>query len=153
MGSRDQVRNLEIFKIGADAVNEFEYQKNQGELTEQREHHLEQPDSPSGPGTEADRIEQVIADAHAKVEERKRKAARGLGKKTAAKKSPGRSTKKSAAKKPSAKKPPVKKSAKRSAAKSIAKQSAAKQSARQTAPKKKSAARKSPARKLAAKRS
>lgn len=144
MGSRDQMRNLEIFKVGADAVNEFEYQKNQGELTEQREHHFEQPDSTSGPGTEADRIEQVIADAHAKVEERKRKASRGAGKKTAAKKSPG----KRSAKKPSAKKTPVRKSAKRSAAKSTAKKSSAKKSpARKTASKKKSAARKSPARK------
>jgi hypothetical protein len=150
MGSRDQMRNLEVFKVGADAVNEFEYQKNQGELTEQREHHLERPDSPSGPGTEAERIEQVIADAHAKVEERKRKAARGAHKKAAAKNSPGkRSTKKSPAKKSS-----VKKSAKRSVAKSTAKKFAAKRTpARKTASKKKSTARKSPARKAGAKRS
>ncbi len=155
MGNRDQMRNLEIFKVGADAVNEFEYQKNQGELTEQREHHLEQQDTPSGSGTEAERIEQVIADAHAKVQERKRKASRGTGKKTQARKSAGkRSAKKSAAKKPIAKKPPVKKSAKRTAAKSTAKKSAAKKSpARQTAPKKKSAARKSRPRKSGAKRS
>ncbi len=81
MGSRDQMRNLEIFRVGADAVNEFEYQKNQGELTEQREHHPEQQDAPTGPETEAERIEQVIADAHAKVEKRKRKA-KGAGTKT-----------------------------------------------------------------------
>ena len=91
MGSRDQMRNLEIYKVGADAVNEFEYQKNQGELTEQQEHHLEQQKSPSGAGTEAERIEQVIADAHAKVEKRKRKAARGTATKTTgAKKSQGK---------------------------------------------------------------
>ena len=138
MGSRDQMRNLEIFKVGADAVNEFEYQKNQGELTEQREHHLEQPDSPSGPGTESERLEQVIADAHAKVAERRRKASRGADRKTAAvRKSPG----KKSAKKSSAKKSPVKKSP------------AKKSPARKTAPKKKSAARKSPARKSGAKRS
>jgi len=151
MGSRDQMRNVEIFKVGADSVNEFEYQKNQGELTEQQEHHLEQQDSPSGPGTEAERIEQVIADAHAKVEERKRKASRGARKKTAATK---KLSGKKSAKKSSAKKSPVKKSAKKSAAKSTAKKFAAKKSpAGKTAPKKKSAARKSPARKSGAKRS
>ena len=113
MGSRDQMRNLEIYKVGADAVNEFEYQKNQGELTEQQEHHLEQQNSPSGAGTEAERIEQVIADAHAKVEKRKRKASR-------------RTATKAAAKKSQAKKPAKKSAAKKSAARSAAKKAAPK---------------------------
>jgi hypothetical protein len=33
------MRNLETFKVGANEVNEFEYQQHQGELTEQLEHH------------------------------------------------------------------------------------------------------------------
>jgi hypothetical protein len=158
MGSRDQMRNLEIFKVGADAVNEFEYQKNQGELTEQQEHHLEHQNSPSGPATEAERIEQVIADAHAKVEKRKRKALRGTGSKAAAaKRSQGKKpVKKSATKKAAArstaKKPASKSTAKNSVAKkSTAKKSAAKKSAsRKTT--KKSAARKLPPKKSGGRR-
>ena len=36
---REQMRNLEVSKIGGTQVNEFEYQKRQGEMTEQLEHH------------------------------------------------------------------------------------------------------------------
>ncbi len=32
---REQMRNLEVSRIGATQVNEFEYQKHQGEMTEQ----------------------------------------------------------------------------------------------------------------------
>ena len=150
MGSRDQMRNLEIFKVGADAVNEFEYQKNQGELTEQREHHLEQQDSSSRPATEAERIEQVIADAHAKVEERKRKGSGNVGrKKSAASKS---ATKKSGGKKPVARTPARKTAAKKSTTKNSAKKSAAKKSAAKK-PANKSASQKSAAKRSAAKKS
>ncbi len=162
MGSRDQMRNLEIFRVGADAVNEFEYQKNQGELTEQREHHPEQQDSPAGPETEAERIEQVIADAHAKVEKRKRRAKGAAGTKAvAAKRSPAKSTKKagakkSPAKKSTAKKPAVrsdaKKAASKSTAKKSAKKSAGKKSAARTTAAKKSAAKKPPAKKTGGRR-
>lgn len=147
MGSRDQMRNLEIFRVGTDAVNEFEYQKNQGELTEQREHHLEQQDSPSSPQTEAERIEQVIADAHAKVEKRKRKAKGGASTKAApAKKAPG----KKSAKKATTKKAATRSTVKKSAPKSAARKSAAKSTAKKSAAKgsvKKSAAKQSAARK------
>ena len=164
MGSRDQVRNLEIFKVGADAVNEFEYEKNQGELSEQQEHHLGPPDSPSGPATEAERIEQVIADAHAKVEERKRKgsgnvaqrksaAFQSAAKKTAAKKPAGRkparraaATTKKAAKKSAPRKSATKKSAKKAASKKSVKKVAARKSTAKKATKK-SAAKRSTARK------
>ncbi len=163
MGSRGQMRNLEIFRVGADAVNEFEYQKNRGELTEQREHHLEHPDSPSGPETEAERIEQVIADAHAKVEKRKRKAKGTAGTKAAApKRSPGKkAAKKSAAKKATAKKSAVKSGGKKFASKSAVKASAKKSKAKKSAAKrpaalktaaKKSAGRKPPARKTGGRR-
>ncbi len=43
---REQMRNLEISKIGATQVNEFEYQKHQGEMTEQ-----EHPDEQGGGGS------------------------------------------------------------------------------------------------------
>ena len=162
MGSRDQMRNLEIFRVGADAVNEFEYQKNQGELTEQREHHPEQQDAPAGQETEAERIEQVIADAHAKVEKRKRKARGASGTKAvAAKRSPVKLTKKAGAKKSAAKKSTAKKPAVRSAAKKAASKSTAKKSAKKSAEKKsvarttaakKSAAKKPPARKTGGRR-
>jgi hypothetical protein len=162
MGTRDQMRNLELFRVETDVVNEFEYQKNQGELTEQREHHSEQQDSPSAPETEAERIEQVIADAHAKVEKRKRKAKGAAGTKVAAaKKSPRKSTKKAGAKKSAAKKSAAKKSAVKSAAKKsaskliskkTAKKSAAKKSAARKTATKKAAARKPPARKTGGRR-
>ena len=140
MGSRDQVRNLEIFRVGADAVNEFEYSKNQGELTEQQEHHLEQPNSASGPATEAERIEQVIADAHAKVEERKRRGSGNAGKKKSA--ASKAAAKKSAAKKPAARKPARKaaattrKSAKKAVTKKSAKKAASKKSSKKVAARK-----------------
>jgi membrane protein involved in colicin uptake len=157
MGTRDQMRNLELFRVETDVVNEFEYQKNQGELTEQREHHSEQQDSPSAPETEAERIEQVIADAHAKVEKRKRKAKGAAGTKVAAaKKSPRKSTKKAGAKKWAAKKSAVKSAAKKSASKLIskktAKKSAAKKSAARKTATKKAAARKPPGRKTGGRR-
>jgi hypothetical protein len=145
------MRSLEIFKVGADAVNEFEYQKNQGELTEQREHHLEQQESPSGPATEAERIEQVIADAHAKVEERKRKGSGNVGRKKSA--APKSATKKSGGKKPAARSPARKTAAKKSTTKNSAKKSAAKKSAGKKSAAKKSAGKKSAAKKSAGKRS
>jgi len=78
---REQMRNLEISKIGASQVNEFEYQKHQGEMTEQ-EHHGQQ-----GSGakrlTQAERVAQVMAAAHRKVEKKRKKE----GAKSAAKSS------------------------------------------------------------------
>ena len=62
---REQMRNLEISKIGATQVNEFEYQKHQGEMTEQ-EH-------PGQQGSGAERVAQVMAAAHRKVEKKRKK--------------------------------------------------------------------------------
>ena len=69
---REQMRNLETFKIGSGQVNEFEYQKNQGQLTEQLEQH---PDggAASNRMTKAEQVKQIMADAHKKVEKRKKK--------------------------------------------------------------------------------
>jgi hypothetical protein len=68
---REQMRNLEISKIGATQVNEFEYQKHQGEMTEQ-----EHPGAQGGGGkrlTQAERVAQITAAAHRKVEKRRKK--------------------------------------------------------------------------------
>ncbi len=68
---REQMRNLEISKIGATQVNEFEYQKHQGEITEQ-EHAGRQ----GGGGkrlTQAERVAEITAAAHRKVEKRRKK--------------------------------------------------------------------------------
>ena len=157
---REQMRNLETFKVGANEVNEFEYQQHQGELTEQLEHHGDQQNQDTPPLTEAERVEQIMADAHEKVEERKRRGISSYGKKRPAAKKPAakKATKKSAAKKStrkSATKKVAKKSAPRKAAarKSAAKKSGTKKSAAKKAGTKKSASRKSAAKKSAARKS
>jgi hypothetical protein len=86
---REQMRNLDVAKVGAgNQVNEFEYQKRHGEMTEQ-EHPHEQ-----GGGakrlTQAERVAQVMAAAHKKVEKKRKKQ----GTKTTAKKAPGAKRKK-----------------------------------------------------------
>jgi hypothetical protein len=68
---REQMRNLEISKIGNSQVNEFEYQKHQGEMAEQ-----EHPGVQGGGGkrlTQAERVAQVTAAAHKKVEKKRKK--------------------------------------------------------------------------------
>ena len=77
---REQMRNLEISKIGANQVNEFEYQKHQGEISEQE--HPGQQGSGAKRLTQAERVAQVIAAAHRKVEKKRKKE----GPKTAPKK-------------------------------------------------------------------
>ena len=68
---REQMRNLEISKIGATQVNEFDYQKHHGEMTEQ-DHAGEQGRSDKRM-TQAERVAQVTAAAHKKVEKKRRK--------------------------------------------------------------------------------
>jgi hypothetical protein len=68
---REQMRNLEISKIGASQVNEFEYQKHQGEMTEQE--HPGQQGSGGKRLTQAERVAQVMAAAHKKVEKKRKK--------------------------------------------------------------------------------
>jgi hypothetical protein len=76
---REQMRNLETFKIGGSQVNEFEYQKHQGEMTEQLDQH---PDAiikgPRRP-TQAERVKQIMAEAHRKVEKKRKKEAGKAG--------------------------------------------------------------------------
>lgn len=87
---REQMRNLEVFKIGGTQVNEFEYQKRQGEMTEQLEHHPDEIATTSKRQTKAERVKQLTAEAHKKVEKkRKREAAKaGRSKKVAASSKP-----------------------------------------------------------------
>jgi hypothetical protein len=75
---REQMRNLDVAKVGAgNTVNEFEYQKHQGEMTEQ-EHAGKQ----SGGGkrkTKAEQVAEVMAAAHKKVEKKRKKEAAKSG--------------------------------------------------------------------------
>lgn len=87
---REQMRNLEISRIGATQVNEFEYQKHQGEITEQE--HAGQQKGAGKKLSQAERVAQITAAAHKKVEQKRKKA----GVKAASKKSPTTSAKKSA---------------------------------------------------------
>ena len=68
---REQMRNLETFKIGSGQVNEFEYQKHQGEMTEQE--HADKQGGGAKQLTQAERVKQVMAAAHKKVEKRRKK--------------------------------------------------------------------------------
>jgi hypothetical protein len=83
---REQMRNLETFKIGGSQVNEFEYQKNQGELTEQFDQHPDEAAKGKPRLTQAERVKQIMAAAHEKVEKRRKK---GTAKSGQAKKSGG----------------------------------------------------------------
>jgi hypothetical protein len=77
---REQMRNLEVFKIGGTQVNEFEYQKHRGELTEQLEQHPDQGKTGQKRPTQAERVQQVIAAAQRKVaKKRKKETARSGG--------------------------------------------------------------------------
>jgi hypothetical protein len=111
------MRNLEVFKIGTSLVNEYEYQKSHGELTEQLHH----PDEQMGGKrpTQAERVAQLMAQARAKVAKKKRQAARGktsLGAKSAKSAARTGANKQTAAKNPS--KTASKNSSKKSTARS-----------------------------------
>lgn len=143
---RGQMRNLETFGVGTGDINEFEYQKNQGELTEQLEHQGAQEDATAGPATTADRVKQIMADAHQKVEERKRKGINRPAKKTA-------TTKKSAAKRPATRKLAGTAGTARMAAQKSSKKSAARKSTKKSAKKSAKKATKTRAKKPASKKS
>jgi hypothetical protein len=148
---REQMRNLETFKVGANDVNEFEYQQNQGELTEQLEHHADQQNQDAAPMTEAERVEQIMADAHEKVEERKRRGTSSYRKRPAAKQQAAKKTTKKAAAKKSIRKSTSRKATKKSGKKnSAAKKSGTKKRTTKKSGTKKSAARRSAAGKKSA---
>src|ERR1044071_8981750 len=69
---REQMRNLEVERVGNATVNEFEYHKHQGELTEQE--HSQQGGRPGGRKlSRAEQVAQITEAAHRKVEKRKKK--------------------------------------------------------------------------------
>jgi hypothetical protein len=82
---REQMRNLDVAKVGAgNTVNEFEYQKHQGEMAEQE--HAGQQGRGGKRLTQAERVAQVTAAAHRKVEKkRKKEGAKSGAAKSAAK--------------------------------------------------------------------
>lgn len=71
--ARNQMRNQETYKIRTGQVNEFEYQKHSGELTEQFEHHSDEATQDAKPMTQAERVKAIMAAAHEKVEKRRKK--------------------------------------------------------------------------------
>ena len=85
---REQMRNLEISKIGATQVNEFDYQKHHGEMTEQD--HAGEQGRTGKRITQAERVAQVTAAAHKKVEKKRKK----VGAKPGAAKSAAKAKKK-----------------------------------------------------------
>ncbi len=69
---REQMRNLDVAKVGAgNPVNEFDYQKHQGEMTEQE--HAGQQGRSGKRIRQAERVAQVTAAAHKKVEKKRKK--------------------------------------------------------------------------------
>ena len=77
--ARNQMRNQETYKIRTGQVNEFEYQKHSGELTEQFEHHSDESTTDAKPMTQAERVKSIMAAAHKKVEKRRKKEAAKKG--------------------------------------------------------------------------
>ena len=78
---REQMRNLDVAKVGVgNTVNEFEFHKHQGEITEQE--HAGQQGGGGKRLTQAERVAQVTAAAHKKVEKKRKKgkAAKNAGK-------------------------------------------------------------------------
>jgi hypothetical protein len=68
---REQMRNLEVFRSSGTQINEFEYQKHQGEMTEQE--HADKQGGGAKQLTQAERVKQVMAAAHKKVEKKRKK--------------------------------------------------------------------------------
>ena len=74
---REQMRNLEVFRSSGTQINEFEYQKHQGEMTEQE--HADKQGGGAKQLTQAERVKQVMAAAHKKVEKKRKKQAARTG--------------------------------------------------------------------------
>ena len=77
--ARDQTRNIEAFKIGGTRVNEFEFHKNQGRMTEQVGQRAADKASGTKPVTKAERVAELMAEAHRKVEKRRKHEAAKAG--------------------------------------------------------------------------
>ena len=90
---KDPKRNIQNYQLQGGHLNEFEYQKNQGEMAGESELPLTN-ESDKANQTEARRLAEVATKSHRKVEKRKRlgivKA--GAQKKTAARKKSSKKT-------------------------------------------------------------
>jgi len=76
---REQMRNLDATKVGTQGqINEFEFHKHQGEMTEQE--HAGKQGGGAKRLTQAERVAQVTAAAHKKVEKKRKKAKSTKGK-------------------------------------------------------------------------
>jgi hypothetical protein len=146
---KDPARNQPNYKIGGGQLNEFEYARNQGAMTEAEHERFQQQQAEraageesaaqSAPQTEAERIQQLMADVHEKVERRKQKAqgaalARPAARKDGAQKSVAKAGAKKSAQKGGAKKSAAKAGAKKSAARAGASKTASKVGAKKRAP-------------------
>jgi len=68
---RDQTRNIETFKVGANKVDEFAFHKNQGEM---HVHHRDEHEQSSTKSeTTAERVARLTRQAHEKVLRRKKR--------------------------------------------------------------------------------
>ena len=68
---RDQTRNIETFKVGANKVNEFDFHKHQGEM---HEHHVDNHSAgPSKSETRAQQVARLTKAAHEKVLRRRKR--------------------------------------------------------------------------------
>jgi hypothetical protein len=98
---KDPTRNQPNYKIGGHHLNEFEFEQQHGAMTEAEHERFQrrQAEAAAGeqaaPQTEAERIQQLMADVHEQVEQRKERAQGGAAK--SARK--GRTAKKGATKK------------------------------------------------------
>ena len=71
--ARDTTRNIETFKTGGTQVNEFEFHKHQGEMTDKASRTGHGAETDAKPLTRAEQIAKVTEQAHQKVQRRKKK--------------------------------------------------------------------------------
>jgi hypothetical protein len=75
---KDPKRNIQSYQIEGGHLNEFEFQKSQGEMTEEAE--LPFADETENPKlTQAERVAEVTAEAHRKVVKRKKRRVTEVG--------------------------------------------------------------------------
>ena len=68
---KDQTRNIETFKVGANHINEFDFHKHQGEMRPSRGQ--DQASTPQQGETTSERVARLTKQAHEKVVRKKRR--------------------------------------------------------------------------------
>jgi hypothetical protein len=89
---KDPTRNIERYKISGSHLNEFEFHQNQGRITEQFEPNATAPGAQ--PLSKAERIAQITAEAHRKVQKHRKQTAKARPKGSVSAKSASRIAKK-----------------------------------------------------------